>query len=504
MFSNVFMLSLIGGFVDTMKELLYISLALVVVILVGIGLVKSSAFRKFCLGLLCFIIMLGGVISGVNLNKYYNTSGGIIGKLSQVFNPNAVEIDNREEIEFNFKSIMLEQIEGDKYRAEFVTDNFIELAPNEAYAVFVNDAPCELIEYGEDFTSDSISSDYVISEFYYAFYDEQLEFVLKDKLTFRFAFYKKSTKLIVETIGGRDAVALWNSYFQKNDFIVKIKPMESVYMSSYCSVRLMIDDSCVSAIKVKKNSVYTLPETLEKPNYNFIGYSLDKVNVLNETSVVVSDNLVIYTLWQPKMFDMTVSLDGGEMLLNEQIYSEDFVISNSFTDVIKLSAPTKEFYEFDYWRVNLVLDGKTFGLMVDDSDFNVSIEQIVKDYNDSIIVWEEETIYIEEISSISIIANYIATTNNPSNLSDYDIQKYLIDNYYGSSMEVCSTNEEFIRDIYLSVTYDRELYDNGSLFEIMTRIVAFGSDVYDIEVTEQTTAREFLESHYINVWKTKN
>ena len=275
-------------------------------------------------------------------------------------------------------------------------------------------------------------------------------------------------------------------------------------MASYCSVRLMVDDFCVSAIKVKKNSVYTLPDSFEKPNFNFVGFSLDNVNVLNEKSIIISDNLVIYTLWQPKMFDMIVSLDGGEMLLNEQTYSEDFVISNSFTDVIKLSAPLKEFYDFDYWRVNLVLDDNTFGLIVDDSDFNVSIEQIVKDYNDSIVVFEEETIYIEEISSISIKANYIATTDNPSNLSDYDIQKYLIDNYYGSSMEVCSTNEEFIRDIYLNVTSDRELYDNGSLYEIMTRIVAFGSDIYDIEVTEQTTAREFLESLYINFWKTKN
>ncbi len=588
MYKNISMLPFMCGLFDSLEKVFYWSLAIVVVGFIGFFLVKSSAFRKFCLGFLCFLIMVAGVISGVNLNKYYNTSGGIIGKLSQYFNPNYVEIETRDEIIFNFKSVMLTQVDGDKYRAEFETSDFIELSPNEAYAVFVNDTPCELIEYGENYTSDSISSDYVISEFYYAFFDESLDYILKDKLTFRFAFYKNSTKLIVETIGGDDAVSLWNSYFQRNDFILKIKPMEHIYMASYSTINIYDGEEVVSSIKIKDGSSYTLPESFSKKGFKFMGYSLDGTNLISDTSFVISDDVKIYAIfkeatyirfnykinaddlnkniykiityvdgdnigelapanpirhnftflgwsldgeniidlntlyndgsitniygvWQAEAIDINFVLNGGSITIGDTTYNEDFVLTYKFDEQILLSNPAKENYVFDYYNLVLVDENATH-YQVNSVDFGLSLNDVVEDINSSFInglppirdddlMEENELKNVYDLTSVELVVKFITNSDNPSSLSDDDLLYYLIRKsdlfrYDNSSCDqaVISAYCEVVGISYSSC--DKSIYE----------ILVFFNGVlnYDIEITEETTSRDYLELEYMSIWTAEN
>ena len=328
-----------------------ITTAIIVLLVVGTIIfffIKSSKFRVFCGYFLIFVLVVGGVFSGYHLNKYYNTKGGIVGQLTEIFNPNAVEVEQREDIVFDFSSVMMTQIEDDKYRAEFITDDVIELAVNEGYVVFVNDTPCELIEYGENLVSDEISSDYVISEYYHAFYDENKEFVLKDKLTFRFAFYKNSTRLIVETTGGEEAVSLWNSYFQKNDFIVKIKASDDVFVSSYVKISLMVDNKISEVISVKKYSKYLLPETYEKEGYRFMGWSLNGETIIDETSIIAEKDITYHAIFEKLNYVRFNYLNDNTIDQNSNIISVEGYILGETLDMYA-PIPTKPHFEFVGW-----------------------------------------------------------------------------------------------------------------------------------------------------------
>ena len=66
-----------------------ITTAIIVLLVVGTIIfffIKSSKFRVFCGYFLIFVLVVGGVFSGYHLNKYYNTKGGIVGQLTEIFN----------------------------------------------------------------------------------------------------------------------------------------------------------------------------------------------------------------------------------------------------------------------------------------------------------------------------------------------------------------------------------------------------------------------------------
>lgn len=339
-----------------------ITTAIIILMVVGtiiFFLIKSAGFRVFFGYFFSFVVIVCGIFSGLMINKYYNTKGGIIGQISGFFNPNLVEIESSDkDVTFNFSNVMLTEY-NDKFRAEFSTDDVITLSTNEYYAVYVNDTPCELIEYGEDYSSEKISSDYVITEYYYAFYDEYKEYILKDTLSMRLAFYKDSTRLIVETAGGEDAVSLWNSYFQKNDFIVHITTIEDIYMSNYASVNLKVDNNIFQSVKLKKGSVYVLPD-IELQNKRFLGWSLDGVNILSDDSFIVAtdiDLIAIYeNLYVLKYFIKYVQPDISNLdfVLPQYSYSY-YALGDKLSDFAPLENPDKSGYEFLGWS----LDGET-------------------------------------------------------------------------------------------------------------------------------------------------
>jgi len=186
---------------------------------IGLILVILASIKNFRVGkyVLITIFTIGVValttFSGIQLNYYYNTSGGIYGAITGIFKTNEVTIvDN---IAYEFTNTELVQVgDTDTYSASIIINEVMELENNIEYDVFVNDVPCDYVQN---------STDYVLANYIYCFYDEEFNVLCEDTLTFRFAFYTNSTHLKVSTNGGADAVKFWNYYFNKNKFIVSLK-----------------------------------------------------------------------------------------------------------------------------------------------------------------------------------------------------------------------------------------------------------------------------------------
>lgn len=162
------------------------------------------------------VVLLGtSIYCGVNLNAYYNEKGGIFGAITGIFDTNTSEVVD--EIDIKINNIELTQQNGDTYSAKIMIDKVLDLDDGTQYGIYVND----------NFVDNIDNPNYVRAEYTYTFQNNSLTELLTDTLILDFAFDNTSTTLIVTTNGGVNAVSYWNSYFNKNNFIVSIE--ESSY-----------------------------------------------------------------------------------------------------------------------------------------------------------------------------------------------------------------------------------------------------------------------------------
>lgn len=158
------------------------------------------------------VVLLGGSIyCGVNLNAYYNERGGIFGAITGIFETNTSEVVDEMDIKIN--NIELIQENGDVYTATIMIDKVLDIDDGTQYGIYVND----------NFIENINNPNYTRAEYTYTFQNNSLTELLTDTLILDFAFDSTSTTLIVTTNGGVDAVSYWNSYFNKNNFIISIE-----------------------------------------------------------------------------------------------------------------------------------------------------------------------------------------------------------------------------------------------------------------------------------------
>ena len=187
---------------------------IIAITLVIVSLIKFPSSRWF-LGTVLSIVLVGtACFSIVEINAYYSTSGGIVGQLTGYFDKNKVEVTD---LTFDFKDIMMtENGTANGYSAVFLSDKTIQLSADSKFQVTLNDVPVDIIES---------TSNYVVAEYEYVFYNKDLNEVLVDTLKLEFAFYNISTEFEISTTGGATAMNYWNDYFSKNAFVVEIKEM---------------------------------------------------------------------------------------------------------------------------------------------------------------------------------------------------------------------------------------------------------------------------------------
>jgi len=292
-----------------------------IVILIGIFITlfaKHKDIRKFLSTLVVIIVFTGLIFSAsfsiININKYYNTKGGIKGALNEIFKQNEVVIDTKE-LNFNFKNISLIQNEDNSYSAEFKTSNVIKLDADENYTLYINKIPIIITTY---------SDDYFTADYTYTFFGNDRKEILTDTLNIYISFYENETNVLISTDYAKthdnaESIDLWNSYFNKNSFMMTIKKDKtSLIQKSIFKVNLFVQNELYKTINIIEGYSYELPTKLNIFGYKFLNWRNGDVEIEKIESITQDYSLIAE-------FEMHAGLYDNK---NNLIYTWEQLLSN--------------------------------------------------------------------------------------------------------------------------------------------------------------------------------
>ena len=231
--------------------------------------------------------MVSALFSFGHLNIYYSARGGVYGSITQIFKKNEVKIEQTaEDIEFGFKNVCLMKNADGQYSASITSKQILKLDANEDYFIYVNNQPCTTVSCEETDIYATYSYTFLNRE------DGEYLILADDTMTFYFAFYENYSYLYIEVENGENTYQLWNQYFNKMNFKVKIVKVPSSYYSpaEYKKIALMIDGSEYSQATIKKGSDYLLPtNVLNTADYIFNYWQDAEGNKITSIEDVTSD-----------------------------------------------------------------------------------------------------------------------------------------------------------------------------------------------------------------------
>jgi len=509
-------------------------------------------FNKFkptqaLVGIIAFAaLVVSAVFSFGHLNIYYSAKGGTFGAITSILKKNEVVIEETEQsIDFNFKNVVLMENINEKYSASITSTKKLKLDADESYFIYVNDQPCSTV---------SCEERDIYATYSYTFLNRdagEYLIIADDVMTFYFAFYDNYSYLYIEVENGETTHQLWNQYFNKNNFKVKIVKVPSSYYSraEYKTVNVYSNDSLYKKAIVKKGSVYKLPE-IEMNGCRFLGWTLDRNNYLASDELTIENDVSVYGVFETLstviyFYDLVPEID-----INSNIYAVRQYILGEALSLYAPENPTKNLYTFLGWSTDgetiidlsqTINDGTITSLYavwkanyttvnVDLNGGTMEKDGVVYNDNFTIMVSNDEKIILPEpikegyifdcyggmaisfdknfnlaVSEIEDIGNtnelnlkvfYYPTSEDVNDLTDEDlkviIERTLTDEIvYGQEP---ADNETFIRNLYESVMHDSTA--DMSLLEVEQAVI----ELYDInttvEITSDTTTREFLEILY--------
>ena len=289
---------------------------------------KSQVFAHIAkiAGIFLGVALLGGsaIYSVYQVNGYYSAEGGIIGKITNTFKPNVVNVND---FEIKIDNIELQQEFEDTYLAEITINQEIKLDSNKKYALFVNGAPTSC------FASES---NYIGGVYGYAFYGSNNTLLLHDDLVLELAIHKNYSLMYIYTNGGNTAVNYWNYYFNRNDFVVTIEEIDVAAINNneeitgvipeYYTVSYCVEDEVVAKQIYHPND--TIELTIEDPEapedyHAFSGWTVND-STIDETFRVTGNTLLKATFaFQAGVYDENKKL----------VYSIEDLIDDGFLTI---------------------------------------------------------------------------------------------------------------------------------------------------------------------------
>lgn len=294
-------------------------------------------------GIVFLALIVSAVISFGNLNVYYASKGGVIGEITSIFEKNKVEIIEEEnELKFDFRNVVLMKNANGKYSASMTSETLLKLDASEDYFIYVNNEPC---------TTVSCEERDIYATYSYAFMnreDGEYKVLSDDVMTFYFALYDNYSYLYIEVENGDITSGLWNAYFNKNDFKVRIVKVDSSFYNKaeYKNVRLFSKDfEIIKTIKIKENTNYITPHI----EYNGVNYKFWK-NTNNEIifdPILVTKNIDLYgidyipvdlrnTSYESSVDDWLNNSYPGEFNFNISLRSEtlySYIRENNYSKI---------------------------------------------------------------------------------------------------------------------------------------------------------------------------
>lgn len=297
---------------------------IVIIVMIGLAIIatfKSPWGKYFWLATLSIVLLGTGIYSGFEINNYNKARGGIFGAIkSGITHTNVVEV---QDLRFDLKDIELTQKDGDNedlYEAKFLVNEVIKLGNYNSYGIYVNDVPSEITE---------ITTDYMMGRYEYNFYDENKQLILNDTLTFKFAFYKDSSMLLVQTSGGSNAVRLWNYYFNKNSFIVSLlendAEIQETLAEQLAKVEFSVDNKTIKTIYVLKGNSIIGDIVIDSPKYDVTSWTSDPdgESVVDIKSFKIDSNMTFYGKYSIKEYTVNYYV-GHDSLTNKLVKTEKY------------------------------------------------------------------------------------------------------------------------------------------------------------------------------------
>lgn len=219
---------------------------------------------------------------GINLGYYYTARGGIFGALSGIDQTNTVTITDAE---FNFENIELTRVEGDRYSATVNSNGTFKLDNDAEYIILVNGYPCSDVEMFDT---------YITASYTYEFLSDELQPILTDTLNIAFVFDNNYTYATITTNGGANAVEYWNSYFSRNNFVVKLSFVENSDVASDIYNSVKDETNYIESPAFEDDKLYLFDLENNDIRYNRYksqnGTTFIGVQSLNKMFIVQSDN----------------------------------------------------------------------------------------------------------------------------------------------------------------------------------------------------------------------
>ena len=495
-----------------LESIKFILIGILVAMLVYV-FIKFKGVRLFLGTAICAIVVFTGIFAGFRINNYYNSSGGIVGQIVGSYKPNDTK---QEEMKFEIKNTNFSRAtENEKYSIKIQTANTYTLNENEYYTVFVNDEACRVIYSAKD----SVKATYT-----YTFKSSDLENgdfkeLATDTMTISFAFYQNYGELKIEIDAGSKTKALWESYFEKNNFIIEIKKVDEIKLvnTTLKSVKIVANDEVVQTIFLKPGTIFVLPKTLEIEGYKFNYFEINGEKIVDNLQV---DKDIVINANLSKIYKVFVFMNAPAERTPYLIKTFEITAD----DKLSLDSPTYEDFEFLGWstdKENLInldefrVDSDTqLYAMWNTSNHQIKIEfnesEASIDFNGKTITGNQ-TVYVDfadkltitnptkegyALAYVEIIGAYERITYSPNEIKELNTYEFYYKNLNSNSEYDPDGSTETvdktitIRLVFVS-TVDEILTMENKIYK------SFG--VKSEEITEREDEQTFLKTLYFGL-----
>ena len=337
------------GVLETILLILGLVVGIVLLLVLAYYMGKNKNIVPIVIGVVGIVFFGFSIFCIADLNYYYTAKGGIFGVVSNLFHANIVE--EQEGLEFSLKNIELRQKESGNYSASTQINRTITFEEDVEYLIKVNGIPV---------TQSDVTGNYATGVYEYTFYNTDWSIKSEDTLFLMFAIYPNYSTLTVTTFGGSENVKLWNSYFQKNNFVITIEPttfdttaiVSQGDTSNLALLTYVVDDEVYSSKIYYKNQSVDLIIAPIKEGYMF-SHWIDAEGKEVEKIDKLTSNTTLFAVYVQSLLDgqyiATTTYALEEMgFTMEDGYTIDLVISLDIENCLLKTFAYKATPTFDF------------------------------------------------------------------------------------------------------------------------------------------------------------
>lgn len=299
----------------------YAFIAILATLLIVFIASQNEIVKYVVLAVIYLAVPISAGYCGNELFKYYGAEGGVVGFLQGLYDTNKVNVVD--ELAFKIENTEFKLKEGNRYSIEIVTSDVMKPEIETKYNIYVNGLPCYDTFYSH---SDNI---FISAKYQYNFYNSDRGLKANDELTINVSFYENYTRLVIDSYGGEDDIKNWNSYFNKNNFVVSIE--ETTYeknsdleygngeVPEVCTVKFLSQEKEVSKVLVFKGSYLTSVPKATLEEHLFVGWSIDGQTVVDPLKIKIEQDTTFKAVFEDYK-------DGLFDANNKRVYSWEELI----------------------------------------------------------------------------------------------------------------------------------------------------------------------------------